>query len=63
MREQPTNTHCDEKSSHKLSKIDDRIATTFTPEVIRICTSAADPVRDGSKHIGCNNEQWVIFVP
>jgi len=62
-RDRPTDAHSHQEPRNKFSKIYDRIAATLGREIIWICASAADPVRDWGEHVGCDDEEWVVFVP
>jgi hypothetical protein len=62
-RKRPTDAHRHQKPCDKLSKIDYGIATAFRSEIIWIRTSSTNPVRDGRKHVSCDDQKWVVFIP
>jgi hypothetical protein len=62
-RDRPTDAHSHQEPRNKLSKINNRIAATLGRKIIWVCASAADPVWDWGEHVGCDDKEWVVFVP
>lgn len=57
-----TNTHNNQKPSQESPKINNAAARAFH-EIIRIGSTAADPVREGRDNVGCDDEERVVILP
>lgn len=56
-----TNSHDDQETSHKLSKVDHSISATLH-EIIWVGASSTDPIWQGSEDKGRDDEERVVFV-